>query len=118
MAERIGRGNWWDGEAEREAVAANMGSVPPFHFPEPGERDNASGIPMADHAVAALLVGAAIALHVVPCPAKDCENCNEHRKVWWDACNALARTTRIRLQRWLRDEGYPLPAAPWEDEVE
>lgn len=90
-----------------------------FKFPVQGERCNASAIPIPDADLAALLSGAARSYAQNPCPVDgsdgECENCNAHRRVWWDACNALERSVCLRLQRWLRENGIPLPDAPWED---
>lgn len=87
----------------------------PTRLPQPGERHNTSSIPVSDLALAALLSLAQQAMALIACKVEDCENCNRHRLIWWDCCNALDKSTRISLQAWLNEEGYGLPEAPWED---
>jgi hypothetical protein len=87
----------------------------PFRFPEPGELQNDAGIPMSEKALCSLLAQAAMAMSAFPCAIPECTNCNAHRLIWWDTCNALGRDYRMALQKWLCEEGYPLPEAPWED---
>lgn len=101
------------GPTQEELKATDWGRLP-----QPGERHNASGIPVSDLSLAALLAQAQMGMAAVDCQVKDCENCNAHRLVWWDCCNALDRSTRIALQSWLKSEGYGLPDAPWEDIAE
>lgn len=98
-----------------DAPGASGGMPREFRLPVPGEHHNTSSIPVSDVALAALLAQARIGQVLLKCEVADCENCNLHRLVWWDCCNALNRSTRIALQAWLNAEGYGLPDAPWED---
>jgi hypothetical protein len=84
-------------------------------LPQPGERHNASSVPVSDTALAAMLAKAQVGMALANCQVEDCESCNNHRLIWWDCCNALDQSTRISLQAWLIAEGYGLPSAPWED---
>lgn len=87
----------------------------PFRLPKPGEHHNNSSIPVSDSELAALLSLAQQGMALADCRVEDCEDCNDHRLIWWDCCNALERSTRIALQAWLTTEGYGLPDTPWED---
>lgn len=101
----------------RDAGDVEPSPLPEVRLPQHGELHNASSIPVSDMALAALLCQARIAEVLLNCQVEDCENCNAHRMIWWDCCNALDRATRISLQTWLIAEGYGLPDAPWEDVV-
>jgi hypothetical protein len=102
-----------DAEGDNEKLARRDREA--AKLPQPGERHNASSIPVSDVALAALLSLAQQGRALAPCSVADCENCNVHNLIWWDCCNALDRSTRIALQAWLVAEGYGLPDAPWED---
>lgn len=114
MAERMRFTNELRDDYERRLQQA-LDAEEPSRLLQPGGRHNTSAIPVSDKALVALLALAQQGMVLANCQVPDCENCNEHRLIWWDCCNALARNERIALQSQLVASGYGLPDAPWED---
>jgi hypothetical protein len=72
------------------------------------------GIVLSEAEVARFLCSSAVGIATTACEDPDCEVCQGMLSLWWDLCNALSSTTRIAVQRAIREAGYPLPAGPWE----
>lgn len=87
-----------------------------FHFPEPGELCNPSGIPISDEDAYWLLVACAPAL-IAKGESTDTDDLlNAELLAWWNLMNGLARDLARRAQALIRHEcNGRLPAAPWED---
>jgi hypothetical protein len=87
-----------------------------FHFPEPGELHNPSGIPISDDDAYWLLLGSGPAFVAFGEPEEWGEGQNAALLAWWNLMNALPKDRRILCQKLIRAQcdGW-LPAAPWED---
>jgi hypothetical protein len=105
----------FDDMTEEEVTADSQPRGALNKLPQPGERHNASGIPVSDRALGVLLAAARLGELYTPCNIVDCEACNEFHLIWWDCCNALSRRERLSVQSWLTNTGHGMPDAPWED---
>lgn len=87
-----------------------------FHFPQPGERANPSGIPISDEDAYWLLLACGKVLTWAGESTDTGTPLNNALLAWWDVMNALPRDLAILCQMTIRDacDGQ-LPAAPWED---
>lgn len=87
-----------------------------FHFPEPGELHNPSGIPISDDdAYWLLLVSGPV---LVTWHKEDDFNpdVNNALLAWWNLMSALPRDRAILCQKIIRAGCHGrLPEAPWED---
>lgn len=87
-----------------------------FHFPEPGELTNWSGIPISDDDAYWLLLTSGPALARYDLDADYNPESNAALLAWWNLMNALPRDRAIICQKIIRGEcGGRLPGAPWED---
>lgn len=87
-----------------------------FHFPEPGELSNPSGIPLSDDDAYWLLLVSGPVLtnwHIEDDYNPDVNNA---LTAWWNLMNALPRDRAILCQKIIRAQcNGRLPEAPWED---
>jgi hypothetical protein len=87
-----------------------------FHFPEPGELHNPSGIPISDEDAYWLLVASGPLLVATGESEGTEDPANGPLLAWWDLMNALPRDLARLCQKVVRARcGGQLPAAPWED---
>lgn len=87
-----------------------------FHFPEPGELHNPSGIPLSDEDAYWLLLVSGKTLAWQDNDAPGDETLNPVLLAWWNLMNALPRDQAILCQKLIRAAcGGRLPDAPWEE---
>jgi hypothetical protein len=87
-----------------------------FHFPEPGELSNWSGIPISDDDAYWLLLMSGPPLAAEGMDPFDNDETNQALLAWWDLMNALPRDRAILCQKIIRAQcDGRLPASPWVD---
>jgi hypothetical protein len=87
-----------------------------FHFPEPGELSNPSGIPISEDDAYWLLLVNAPMLVALGESSDTSDPLNPPLLAWWNLMNALPRDLRILCQKIVRAGcAGQLPASPWED---
>lgn len=52
----------------------------------------------------------------VGCDVRDCANCNEYRRLFWDLTSELGPQLQRELFASLAKSGFPIPDGPWEEE--
>lgn len=87
-----------------------------FHFPEPGELHNWSGIPISDDDAFWLLLASGKVLTWAGESTETGTPLNNTLLAWWNLMNALPRDRAIECQKIIRGGcNGQLPASPWED---
>ncbi len=72
---------------------------------------------LTEEEIANLLFWTAGYFSTVECPTGDtmCEECEPSHRLWWDLSNSLSGIVRVRLHRFMREEGIPFPHHPGDD---
>jgi hypothetical protein len=87
-----------------------------FHFPEPGDLSNPSGIPISDDDAYWLLLASGPSLVEYSTDEDFSEDTNAALLAWWNLMNALPRDRALICQKIIRAQcNGRLPAAPWVD---
>lgn len=75
-----------------------------FHFPQPGERQNASAIPVPEALLCNVLYLAVIATRDSRCNDTACPDCHNNRVSCAEAFRLLGPVERDRVDHWLYQE--------------
>jgi hypothetical protein len=87
-----------------------------FHFPEPGELENPSEIPISDEDAYWLLLASAPLLVATGESTGTEDAVNGPLLAWWNLMNGLDRHLARRCQKLIREScDGALPPSPWED---
>lgn len=80
-----------------------------FHFPQPGERQNAAAIPVPEALLCNVLYLAVVATRESRCNDTECADCHNNRVSCALVFRLLGPVERDRLDRWLLREEHINP---------
>lgn len=81
-----------------------------FHFPQPGERQNAAAILVPEAVLCNVLYLAVVATRDSRCDDAECPDCHNNRLSCWLVFRLLGQVERDRLDDWLRREEHISPS--------